>query len=137
MPDRPDALPGTAQHLHTARLEVRWGDMDAAGHVNNSRFFSYFEEARVEWLKANHGEEVFTDVGPVLAHASCDYEQPVRHPATLRIAVYTEPPGRTSLRTHYVARLDASGDVVATGEATLVWIDIASGRPVPLPDLDL
>jgi len=137
MPDPPDALPDAAQHLHTALLDVRWGDMDAAGHVNNSRFFSYFEEARVEWLKANREEEMFTDIGPVLAHASCDFEQPVRHPATLRIEVYTEPPGRSSLRTHYVARLDASGDVVATGDATLVWIDVNSGRPVPLPNLGL
>lgn len=137
MPDAPDFLPEDAQHLHTARLSVRWGDMDAAGHVNNSRFFSYFEEARVEWLKATQDEEMFHDIGPVLAHASCDFEQPVRHPATLHIDVYTEPPGRSSLRTHYVARLDSSGDVVATGDATLVWVDVETGRPVPLPDLGL
>jgi len=47
MPDVPDALPAGAQHVHTTDLAVRWGDMDAVGHVNNSRFFSYFEEARV------------------------------------------------------------------------------------------
>ncbi|MFP4227405.1 MAG: acyl-CoA thioesterase [Salinivenus sp.] len=133
----PSSLPDAARHLHTARIPVRWGDMDAAGHVNNSRFFSYFEEARVEWLQATAKEDMFTDRGPVLAHASCDFERPVHHPATLRIEVYTEPPGRSSLHTHYVARLDASGDVVATGEATIVWVDVESGRPVPLPDLDL
>ncbi|MFO8100450.1 MAG: thioesterase family protein [Salinibacter sp.] len=130
-------LPDTARHLHTARISVRWGDMDAAGHVNNSRFFRYFEEARVRWLQATGDEAVGADSGPVLAHASCDFERPVRHPATLLVAVHAEPPGHSSLRTHYIARLDGSGDIVATGEATIVWVDAESGAPVPLPDLGI
>lgn len=137
MTDLPEFLPDETQHLHTARLSVRWGDMDAVGHVNNSRFFSYFEEARVEWMKATLDEAMFTDIGPVLARASCDFERPVQHPATLNIDVYAGTPGRSSLPTYYAARLDADDTVVATGEAVLVWVDTDTGAPVPLPDLDL
>ena len=137
MPDVPDALPAGAQHVHATDLAVRWGDMDAVGHVNNSRFFSYFEEARVERLKATLDGATFAESGPVLARASCDFERPVHHPTTLRIDVYAEPPGRSSLPTHYAAQLDESGDVVATGTAALVWVHRDTGEPVPVPDLGL
>ncbi len=126
-----------AQHVHTTDLAVRWGDMDAVGHVNNSRFFSYFEEARVEWLKDTLDAAMFTESGPVLARASCEFERPVHHPTTLHLEVYAEPPGRSSLTTHYAARLDASGDVAAFGTAVLVWVSAETGDPVPMPDLGL
>ena len=137
MPDAPESLPDDAQHVHTTEISVRWGDMDAAGHVNNSRFFSYFEEARVQWLKATLDASMFAEKGPVLAQAACDFERPVHHPATLHIEVYAEPPGQSSLPTYYTARLDASDDVVATGSAVLVWVDVETGKPVPVPDLEL
>jgi acyl-ACP thioesterase len=45
----PDAPP--RRLLHTSRQIVRWGDMDFYGHVNNTVYFRYFEQARVEWLE--------------------------------------------------------------------------------------
>ena len=137
MPDAPESLPADAQHVYTAEIAVRWGDMDAAGHVNNSRFFSYFEEARVEWLKDTLEDTTFAESGPVLAHASCDFERPVYHPATLRIDVYAEPPGRSSVSTHYTARLHDTDAAVATGTAVLVWVSAETGEPVPIPDVGL
>jgi len=137
MSTRTDPLPDAAHHVHTAAIPVRWGDMDAAGHVNNSRFFSYFEEARVEWLKATLDASMFDESGPVLPRATCDFERPVHHPATLRVAVHVEPPGRSSLPTYYIARLANTGDVVATGTAVLVWVSVETGESVAVPDLGL
>jgi len=137
MEPAPSSLPPEAQHLHTARIAVRWGDMDAVGHVNNSRFFTYFEEARVQWLKDTLDAPRGGRHGPVLAAASCDFQRPVHHPATLRIDVYAEPPGRTSLTTHYRARPVEAPSPVATGTAVLVWVEVETGAPVPLPNLGL
>jgi acyl-CoA thioester hydrolase len=137
MSTRPDPLPDAAHHVHTAVIPVRWGDMDAAGHVNNSRFFGYFEEARVEWLKDTLDASMFEESGPVLARATCDFERPVHHPATLEVEVYVEPPGRSSLPTHYVARLAETGEGVATGTAVLVWVNVETGTPVAVPELGL
>ena len=44
--------------LHEHRLDIRWGDMDALGHVNNVIYFRYFEQARASWL-ATIGENTF------------------------------------------------------------------------------
>jgi Predicted thioesterase len=111
--------------------------MDAGGHVNNSRFFTYFEEARVDWLGATLGTPLFTESGPVLAQASCDFQQPLVHPATLAIDVYAASPGESSLKTVYDAALTKSGTRVAVGTAVLVWVDVETGEPVPVPDLGL
>jgi len=133
----PSSLPDAAQHVHTDEVPVRWGDLDAAGHVNNSRFFTYFEEARVSWLEATLEGPLFAESGPVLAHAGCDFKQPLTYPATLAIDVYATPPGQSSLKTVYDTHLADSGDRVATGTAVLVWVSVESGETVPVPDLGL
>jgi acyl-CoA thioester hydrolase len=137
MSTRPDSLPDAAQKVHTATLPVRWGDLDAAGHVNNSRFFTYFEEARVAWLDTALDGPLFTESGPVIAEASCNFNQPLTYPATLVIDVYATPPGNSSLKNLYAARLKRSGDRVATGTAVLVWVSVETGEPVAVPDLGL
>lgn len=120
------------QHVH--RLPVRWGDMDAMGHVNNSRFFTYFEQARLAWLQTLDLSAVPDRAGPVVARTACDFRQPITHPATLEIRVFTGAPGRTSLPTYYEVRLAEQEELVAEGEATLVLIDRSNGRPLPLPE---
>ncbi|NBC18508.1 MAG: acyl-CoA thioesterase [Bacteroidetes bacterium] len=122
--------------VFTAQIPVRWGDMDAMGHVNNSRFFTYFEQARLEWLETLAPDDWRQgSTGPILASAKCDFKRPVVYPATLDIAISVGALGRTSLPTFYVVRVEHEDEtVVATGEATLVWIDYATGQPVPLPE---
>ena len=137
MPAKLVSLPDDAQHVHTTEIAVRWGDMDAGGHVNNSRFFSYFEEARVDWLGATLDGPLFVDSGPVLAEALCDFKQPLVHPATLVIDVHATLPGTSSLKNIYDAALKDSGERVAVGTAVLVWVDVETGEPVPVPDLNL
>jgi acyl-CoA thioester hydrolase len=137
MPSRPDAVPDAAQHVHTTTLPVRWGDLDAAGHVNNSRFFTYFEEARVAWLDDTLDGPLFAESGPVLANATCDFRQPLTYPATLVVDVYAAPPGNSSMKTVYDAQLERSGERVATGTAVLVWVSVETGEPVAVPDLGL
>lgn len=137
MATRPESLPNAAQHVHTTRIPVRWGDLDAAGHVNNSRFFTYFEEARVAWLDATLDGPLFTETGPVLANATCDFKQPLTYPATLVIEVYATPPGNSSMKNVYDAKLERSGERVATGTAVLVWVSVETGETVSVPDLGL
>ncbi len=72
------------RHVFTAEVTVRWGDMDAMRHVNNSRYFTYFEQARVNWLASvESGWEGRR--GPTLARASCDFRRPLTYPATLEV----------------------------------------------------
>jgi len=121
-------------HVYTAHVQVRWSDLDAMGYVNNSCYFTFFEQARVQWLESIAKDWNFTQAGPMLAHAACDFRRPVPYPATLEIDIYAEPPGRTSLKTYYEVRVRDEGTLYAQGEAALVWVDADTERPEPLPE---
>lgn len=124
--------------VYTARLRVRWGDMDSLGHVNNTIFFRYAEQTRVEWLEAM-GLQVVPHAGEGIVVASADmaFRQPVLYPAELECRMLAASPGRSSLVTRTEIRridADATRTLVAEGHATLVWVDYQTTRPTPWPD---
>ncbi|HWU76897.1 MAG TPA: thioesterase family protein [Rhodanobacter sp.] len=118
--------------LFIASVDVRWRDMDAFGHANNSVYLTYLEEARLQWLQ--HMAITFTDhSAPVLAASNLQYLRPIEWPATLRIELRCTRLGNSSLTlAHRV--IDATDAVYCTGDVVMVWIDPFAGKPVPLPD---
>lgn len=109
--------------------------MDALGHVNNAHYFRFFEEARTQWL-LQHRDVWTAKRGPVVAHAACTYKRPIVHPATLIVDLSFDEPRRSSVVTRYSVRTVATPDVLcAVGEATIVWVDYETGRPVSLPPI--
>lgn len=118
--------------LHTSRVPVRWGDMDALGHVNNATYFTYAEQARIEWLGDVFGGTWPEDGGPILASIHAEYRRPVQFRATVEVEVLTGDVGRSSLKQGY--RLLVDEEVVCEMEAVLVWVSREKGRPTPLPD---
>ncbi len=127
--------PDSPPLLHTTRLPVRWGDMDALGHVNNATYFTYFEQARIESFDRLLPAGWVADAGPILASITCDFKRPIAHPADLVVRVYGGEPGRTSFPQTYELTVEGDDDTLyATAEATLVWVSRATGRPIPIPD---
>lgn len=123
-----------SRRLFTARILVRWIDQDTFGHVNNAAYFTYFEQARVDWL-ATLNVDWQKGVGPVVVSAKCDYKRPLSYPAVLEVSLYCNSPGRSSFQTYYEIRVEGDPETVyAYGEATMVWVDVRKGRPVSLPD---
>ena len=59
-------LPEIKRWVHDSRMDVRWGDMDMLGHVNNTVYFRYMETARVEWLRSTRGTPHEGKQGPVM-----------------------------------------------------------------------
>lgn len=117
-------------------LEVRWGDMDALGHVNNTRYFGYFEEGRVAWFaRAAPGRRI--DEGgviPLLAHTACDYLAPVEYPATLVVSTRALRLGTSSVTLQHLVRDAKSGRAHAVGEAVIVFWNLEAGAPSPLDE---
>lgn len=123
--------------LHSIRVAVRWGDMDAVGHVNNARYFTYFEQARMGWLAAmgladsvNGAEQ-----GPVIADAACTFRRAIVYPAELLVTMYGGTPGRSSFQTWYEIH-DAEDPALlyADGASRMVWVDRRAGRSIPVPE---
>ena len=119
--------------VHTSRQSIRWGDMDALGHVNNVTYFRYLEQARIEWVYGLHpAGDAYESSDPVIVNASCTFLEPLVYPGDIEVRMYLGDPGRTSIGSYY--EIWMNGRQYADGAAKMVWIDLASGRSVPVPD---
>lgn len=121
--------------LYALTIPIRWGDMDALGHVNNAAYFTYMEQVRVGWLASVGAEALGPGAreGSVIVNACCTFNKSITYPATLRVQIHGGAPGRTSFESYYTLQ-DADTHVVyATGTARVVWVNYASGRAIPLP----
>ncbi|MEP7276478.1 MAG: thioesterase family protein [Betaproteobacteria bacterium] len=118
--------------VHTSQQPIRWADMDMLGHVNNVVYFRYMKQARIEWFLASaQGGGYGEGEGPVIASASCNFRVPLVYPGTVEVRMWLGDAGRTSLGSFY--ELWSDGKAHADGAARIVWIDLATGRPRPLP----
>lgn len=123
------------QLVHTSLIPVRWGDMDALGHVNNTVYFRYAEQARIDWLASlGHDDIVEVEEGPVIVNASCTFLKPIAFPATVEVRTLIGRPGRSSLPTFYEMRCVGDDTLYAEGAAKIVWWNPRTGKSLPLPD---
>jgi len=114
-------------------LELRWGDLDALNHLNNTIYFRLMEEARIRMLRAC-GLEVPAERVAILAHASCDFLRSLTYPATARVTHTVTRVGRSSIDFEMtIARVQEPGAVYAKGRNVLVWSSTATGRSEPWP----
>jgi len=111
--------------MHEYACPLRWSDMDAYGHVNNARFFTYLEEARVDLLLGAGGEagQYMLDTGVLVAHHDIDYHAPLKFRAEpVTIQVWTESVGGASCVVGYRV---CDGDLTyATASTRLVAFDL-------------
>jgi acyl-CoA thioester hydrolase len=121
--------------LHSLRLQVRWGDMDALGHVNNAEYLRYFEQSRIVWLEGIGYALANEGTGPILAKVSVTYLKPIVYPTEMEIRLYAGPVGNTSftLVSEIVNGRDAA-ERFTEGEFVTVWVDYAASKSVPIPD---
>jgi acyl-CoA thioester hydrolase len=121
---------------HVEPVAVRWGDMDSMGHVNNARYFTYCESARMSYFAAVHMLEHRENErqGPALAAATLNFRRQVRHPAELEVATRVTEIGRSSFKMEYEIYYRGTDERVADGSGVIVWTDYGTGRSTPLPE---
>lgn len=117
------------------QMAIRWGDQDAMGHVNNTVYFRYMEQARIEWLESFGFDTAATQTeGPVIVNASCTFLVPMTYPGVVDCRMFCGAPGRSSVPTYYELRVLGEDRLYAEGAAKLVWINPTTGKSIPLPD---
>lgn len=128
-------IPREKKHVHTIHIPMRWGDMDAMGHMNNAVYFRIMETARIAWLD-NLGYTLDpSGQGIVMVNALCNFQRQLTYPCDIVTHTYISSPGRSSFETwHVLERADQPGVVHASGGATICWVDFAAQKSVPLPE---
>jgi len=120
---------------HIERIPIRWGDMDAMGHVNNTTYFRYMEQARISWFDALVPEaEAWKEIGVVIANASCTYKRAMVYPGTVEVKLYVGAPSGSSVPTFYEMHIEGDERLYADGAAMVVFIDLVKQKPVRIPD---
>jgi acyl-CoA thioester hydrolase len=125
----------TSNHLLIeSRIALRWRDLDALNHVNNSTFLTYIEEARLQWMARLSGAWEDERCSPLLAAVHVNYRRPLNWPAEVFVELSCGRLGNTSVTlTHRIVDASDRDVVYADGESVMVWVDPATGKPVPLP----
>jgi len=119
--------------VHVERIPVRWGDMDAMGHVNNTVYFRYMEQTRISWFEALLPRgEAWGATGIVIASATCNFKKAINYPGTVEVKMFAGQPGGSSLPTFYELRVESQ--ICADGGATVVFIDMEKQKPVRIPE---
>ena len=128
-------IPEQKKLVYEMTMPIRWGDMDAMGHVNNTLYFRYLEIVRIEWLHSLGGAPDPNGQGPVIVNTFCNFLKQLEYPGDILARHYVANPGRTSFDVYItLERTDEPGVLYATGGATTVWIDFPMQKSVPLPD---
>ena len=116
-------------------IPIRWGDMDAMGHVNNTIYFRYMETVRIEWLHSVGATPEPSGEGVVIVNAFCNFIKQLEYPGDVLAKHYVAEPGRTSFNAYItLERTDAPGVIYASGGAKTVWVDFPKQKSAPLPD---
>ncbi len=123
---------------YIAKIPIRWRDMDAFGHVNNSVYFTYFEQARAMWWQEVGVPLRNSTEGPVVITASCTFLKPLHYPGNLEAHLFAHSSGTTSFVIDYILHLDQQLDQkIAEGSTKVVWVDYSKSKSIPLPEIIL
>lgn len=116
--------------------DVIWGDMDAYGHVNNTVYFRYFEDARIAYFDKigvqEHKDKM--QIGPILATTNCDFRLPLEYPDRVQIVTRSRILSAKKFNMYYAVYSERYGSMAAEGEGLLVYYDYAGGKSCEIPD---
>jgi acyl-CoA thioester hydrolase len=118
--------------VHVESIAIRWGDMDAMGHVNNTVYFRYMEQARIAWFESLVPRaDAWGEISIVIVNASCNFRRPINYPGTVNVEVFAGAPGGSSVPTFYELKID--DELYADGAATVVFVG-RDQKPLRIPD---
>ena len=119
-------------------IEVRYGDLDPQGHLNNAKYLTYFETARINYfshLGLFMPGQSFMEIGVIMAEASITFHAPVHYGEPIKVGVRTSKIGNKSMRVEQAIVHAKSGEVLASGYVILVAFDYHTNKTLPVLDV--
>ncbi len=118
-------------------IEVRYGDLDSQGHLNNARYLTYFEQARIQYfveLGLFSPGQSFMDIGVIMAEARVTFHAPVHFGQPVKVGVRTVSLGNKSMKVEQAIFHAESGARLASGQVVLVAFDYRANKTIPIPE---
>jgi acyl-CoA thioester hydrolase len=122
-------------HFHHP-IEVRYGDLDPQGHVNNAKYLTYFEQARIAyWIQLGifSKDQSFMEIGVILADVHITYLEPIYYGQNIKVGVHVSKLGNKSM-TWEQNIVDADrAQELAKGEVIVVAYDYRAEKTMSIP----
>ncbi|HEX2698502.1 MAG TPA: thioesterase family protein [Anaerolineales bacterium] len=118
--------------------EVRYGDLDPQGHVNNAKYLTYFEQARVYYfihLGLFSTDQSFMDIGVIVADIHIAYHEPTHYGDHIKTGVRIKKIGGKSIIVEQAVVDAETGNEMAKGEVVMVTYDYREKKTIPVPDM--
>lgn len=116
--------------------EVRYGDLDPQGHLNNAKHLTYFEQARVQYV-VNLGmfgkDQSFMEIGFIVADIHITYHAPVHWGDPIKVGVRTSKIGNKSMVMEQAIVNSETGEVYSSGTVIAVTFDYAGKKTMSVP----
>ena len=117
--------------------EVRYGELDPQGHVNNAKYLTYFEQARVYYLiqlGLFTKDQSFMDIGLIIADIHIKYNTPTHYGDEIKTGVRTSKIGNKSMIIEQAVIDATTGEIRAMGEIVSVAFDYRVKKTIPVPE---
>lgn len=118
-------------------IEVRYGDLDPQGHVNNAKYLTYFEQARIYYfmqLGLFTADQSFMEIGVIVADIHITYHIPAHYGDPLKVGVRAAKIGNKSMTIEQCVTHAQSREALASGTVVLVAYDYEKRKTIPIPD---
>ena len=117
-------------------VEVRYGDLDPQGHVNNAKHLTYFEQARIAYL-VELGlftrDQSFMEIGVIIADVHVTYLEPVYFGQDIKVGVRVARLGNKSMTWEQNIVDAETGRALANGELVVVTYDYKTEKTISIP----
>lgn len=122
---------------HWTTIPVRFRDLDPLNHVNNAIFNTYYEEARIDFIREVNklADQLENGYSFVLANIEVVFVNPVEYPAELLIGSGIKKLGNSSITSFQAIYTAENKKLASVAEANGVWFDLSEQRPSRIPDI--
>ncbi len=114
---------------------IDWGDMDAFGHINNIRFFRYFENVRIAYLHELDYHKIAAELGVsvILGYIDCKFIRPLFYPDNIKIGARISSLAEDRFNMDYAIYSSKQDIIVAIGHSTIVTYDYKNNCKAKIP----
>jgi acyl-CoA thioester hydrolase len=132
-------IPEDKKQIHETTVSIRWGDMDSYRHINNTVYFRYMEQARIEWITSMGFSSIAEKEAMIMVNGFCNFYKQVSFPGALCIKTFVGTIGNSTVDLINTMELispekhDASV-LCAAGGATMLWVDLEKNKSMPWPE---
>jgi acyl-CoA thioester hydrolase len=132
-------IPENKKKIHETIISIRWGDMDSYRHINNTVYFRYMEQARIEWITSLGFSCTAEKEAMIMVNGFCNFYKQVSFPASLRVSTFVGQIGNSTvdlINTMDLIETSTGQEPVlcAAGGATMVWVDLEKNKSMPWPE---